>query len=206
VWSWDITYLPTTVRGVWLNLYMVIGVWNREVVAWGVAEREDPAIAVDLVNRACLREKISKRRCQPLILHADNGNAMRASTLVSRLEELGVLRSFARPRVSNDKPYSISLFRTAKYLPDYPRRPFARKGVAYQWVASFVDWYNHRHRNSGIKFLRPQQRHSGQAIEICRHRTDVYKQAQAKPMPVVTINTLLASIKGDLDQSTTDRT
>ena len=124
VWRWDITYLPTTVRGIWLYLYLVIDVCSRKVVTWDVAEREDPAIAADLVSRACLRERINKGRRQPLILHADNGNAMRAATLESRLEELGVLRSFSRPRGSNDNPYSESLFRTAKYRPDYPSRPF----------------------------------------------------------------------------------
>ena len=178
VWSWDITYLPTTVRGVWLYLYLAIDVWSRKVVAWDVDECEDPAIAADLVSRACLRERISKGRKQPLILHADNGNAMRAATLESRLEELGVLRSFSRPRVSNDNPYSESLFRTVKYRPEYPRKPFASKDQSYQWVASFVDWYNHRHRHSGIKFVTPQQRHGGQAVEICRHRTGVYERAR----------------------------
>jgi len=87
------------VRGIWLYLYLVIDVWSRKVVAWDVDEREDPTVAADLVSRACLRELISKGRKQPLILHADNGNAMGAATLVSRLEELGVLRSFSRPRV-----------------------------------------------------------------------------------------------------------
>ncbi len=104
VWPWDITYLPTTVRGIWLYLYLVVDVWSRKVVAWDVDEREDPAIAADLVSRACLRERISKGRKQPLVLHADNGYAMRAAILESRLEELGVLRSFSRPRVSNDTP------------------------------------------------------------------------------------------------------
>jgi putative transposase len=122
VWSWGITYLPTSVRGVWLYLYLVIDVWSRKVVAWDVAEREDPAIAADLVSRACLRERIIKGRKQPLVLHADNGNAMRAATLES-LEELGVLRTFSRPRVSKDNPYSESLFRAVKYRPDYPRKP-----------------------------------------------------------------------------------
>ena len=180
VWSWDITYLPTTDRGVWLYLYLVIDVWSRKIVAWDVAEREDPAIAADLMSRACLRERISKQRRQPLILHADNGNAMRAATLESRLEELGVLRSFSRPRVSNDNPYSESLFRTAQYRPDYPSRPFMSKEAACQWVATFVDWYNHRHRHSGIKFVTPQQRHCGQAVEICRHRAVVYEEARQR--------------------------
>jgi putative transposase len=75
VWSCDITYLPTNVRGVWLYLYLVLDVWSQKVMAWDVTEPEDPAIAADLVSRACLRERISKSRKQPLILHADNGNA-----------------------------------------------------------------------------------------------------------------------------------
>jgi transposase InsO family protein len=102
VWSWAITYLPTSVRRVWLYLYLVIDVWSPKVVAWDVAEREEAQIAADLVSRACLRERISKGRPSPLILHADNGSAMRAATLESRLEELGVLRCFFRPRVRND--------------------------------------------------------------------------------------------------------
>ena len=130
------------------------------------------------ICRACLRERISKGRKQPLILHADNGNAMRAATLESRLEELGVLRSFSRPRVSNDNPYSESLFRTVKYRPEYPRKPFASKDQACQWVGSFVDWYNHRHRHSGIKFVTPHERHSGQAVGICRYRSGVYERAR----------------------------
>ena len=92
----------------------------------GVAEREDPTIAADLVSRACTRERISQGRKQPLVLHTDNGT-MGAATLESRLEGLAVLRSFSRPRISNDNPYSESRFRTAKYRPDNTRRPFASK-------------------------------------------------------------------------------
>ena len=180
LWSWDITYLPTSVRGVWLYLYLVIDVWSRKIVAWDVADREDAQIAADLVGRACLRERISKGRRQPLILHADNGNAMRAATLEARLEELGVLRSFSRPRVSNDNPYSESLFRTVKYRPDYPRRSFRSQAEACAWVVAFVDWYNHRHRHSAIRFVTPHQRHSGQGNEICRHRSRVYEQARQR--------------------------
>ena len=103
---------------------------------------------------------------------------MRAATLESRLEELGVLRSFSLPRVSNDNPYSESLFRTVKYRPDNPRKPFGSKEQACQWVIAFVDWYNHRHRHSGIKFLTPHQRHCGQAVEISQRREEVYDQAR----------------------------
>ncbi len=95
---------------------------------------------------------------------------------------MGVLRTFSRPRVFNDNPYSESLFRTVKYRPDYPSRPFASKDEACEWVAAFVDWYNHRHRHSGIKFVTPHQRHSGAATAICKQRADVHEKArQANP-------------------------
>jgi transposase InsO family protein len=156
------------------------------VVVWDVAEVESAEIAADLVQRACLKERYQRptsgfgsHQChQPLILHADNGNAMRGATLESRLEEMGVLRSFSRPRVSNDNPYSESLFRTLKYRPDYQSRPFAIRDEACEWVAAFVDWYNHRHRHSGIKFVTPHQRHSGAATAMCQQRTDVYETAR----------------------------
>ena len=186
VWSWDISFLPTTVRGVWLYLYLVVDVWSRKVVAWDVAEVESAEIAADLVQRACLKERYRRpsgfgsHQCPqpPLILHADNGNAMRGATLESRLEEMGVLRSFSRPRVSNDNPYSESLFRTVRYWPDHPSRPFASKDEACEWVAAFVDWYNHRHRHSGIKFVTPHQRHSGAATAICQQRSEVYERGR----------------------------
>jgi hypothetical protein len=103
---------------------------------------------------------------------------MRGARLESRLEEMGVLRSFSRPRVSTDNPYSESLFRTVKYRPEYPSRPFASKDVACAWAAAFVDWYNHQHRHSGIKFVTPHQRHSGAAMAICKQRADVYEKAR----------------------------
>jgi hypothetical protein len=96
---------------------------------------------------------------------------LRAATLESRLEGLGVLRSFSRPRVSNDNPYSESLFRTMKYRPDYPRRPFTSAEEACLWIVWFVDWYNHRHRRSGIKLVTPNQRLGRHSLEICRYRS-----------------------------------
>ncbi len=113
--------------GIWLYLYLVIEVWSRKMVAWDADEREDPAAAADLLSRACLCDRISNSRKQPLILHADNGNAMHVATLESRLEEVGVIRSFSPARVSNDNLFSESIFRTVKHRPEYSSRQFARK-------------------------------------------------------------------------------
>jgi putative transposase len=60
-------------------------------------------------------------------------------------------------------------------------------------VASFVDWYNHQHRLSGIIFVTPQQRHDGQAVEISRQRCRIRKNPPAQSEALVTINQVLAS-------------
>ena len=140
--------------------------------------RRGSAIAANLFSRVCPRERIGKAGAS--VLHVDLGNAMRAANLESRLEELDVLRSFSRPRVSNDNPYSESLFRKSKYQPDYASRPFTCKEAACQWVALFFAWYKHPHRHNGIKFVTPHQRHNGSAHEISRHRAVVYEQARQR--------------------------
>jgi len=113
-WSWGISYLLTSVKGVWLYFHLVMDVLSRNVVALDVDFSEALNLAASLVGRACLRERITRRLKQPQIVHSDNGNAMRLASLALRLEELGVLRSYSRLRVSNDNPYSESLFPTIK--------------------------------------------------------------------------------------------
>jgi transposase InsO family protein len=65
-----------------------------------------------------------------------------------------------------------------KYRPDYSGKPLASKEQACAWIAAFVDWYNYRHRHSGIEFVTPLQRHSGSAIVICKQRAEVYEKAR----------------------------
>ena len=78
-------------------------------------------------------------------LHADNGGPQKGFTMKAKLEALGVTPSYSRPRVSNDNPYSESLFRTFKYRPGYPVKGFESIDAARQWVGRFVGWYNGRH-------------------------------------------------------------
>jgi putative transposase len=72
------------------------------------------------------------------------------------------------------------MFRNCKYCPSYPSGGFATINEARQWVKEFVQWYNHQHRHSGIKFLTPYQRHSGQGEDILLKRHQLYELAKAK--------------------------
>ena len=177
VWSWDITYLPSPVRGIFFYLYMVMDVWSRKVVGWTVRASESGDYAALLIEQACRAEGVGLGE---LTLHADNGSPMRASTLLAKLELLQVLPSYSRPSVSNDNPFSESLFRTVKYRPQYPRGPFASLEAACEWVDGFVAWYNEEHRHSGIRFVTAEERHSGRDVEILARREMVYAEARAR--------------------------
>lgn len=177
VWSWDITYLPTAVRGQFYRLYLVLDVYSRMIVGWEVHLEELAAHAGELMTKACLRHQIAKDQ---LVLHADNGSPMKGATMLATLQKLGVVPSFSRPSVSNDNPYSEAAFRTLKYTPAYPGQPFAAIDEARQWVARFVDWYNAEHRHSGIGFVTPGQRHEGQDKAILAARTATYEAAKER--------------------------
>jgi putative transposase len=177
VWSWDITYLPTPVRGQYLYLYLVVDVWSRRIVGWRVHERESPDLAAQMIAQICSDECINP---SGLVLHSDNGKPMSGATMVSTLQWLGIIPSFSRPHVSDDNPYSEALFRTLKYTPAYPRYPFACLAAAQVWVARFVGWYNDEHRHSGIRFVTPSQRHFGQEGAILARRRALYARAQRK--------------------------
>jgi len=175
VWSWDITRLPTVVRGSYLHLYFIMDVWSRRIVGWRIAASESATIAAELVTQICHDGNLDPRG---LVLHSDNGAPMRSNTMISTLQWLGVVPSFSRPHVSNDNPYSEALFRTLKYVPVYPRLPFTDIASAQRWVARFVDWYNGTHRHSAIRYVTPDERHFGHEHEILTRRHQLYERAR----------------------------
>lgn len=176
VWSWDITWLPTVVRGRYLYLYLVMDVWSRRIVGWTVAERESSEVAAELIQRVCRDGEVDPRG---LVLHSDNGKPMRGAMMVSTLQWLGIVPSFSRPHVSDDNAYSEALFRTLKYTPAYPRLPFVDADGARQWVARFVAWYNGVHRHSAIRYVTPNERHFGAEYAVLASRRELYARAQA---------------------------
>lgn len=177
VWSWDITYLKTPVRGVFLYLYLIMDIWSRKVMGAVVHGEESAEHAARLFEAICQRRGLNPAG---IVLHADNGGPMKGATMVATLERLGVLPSFSRPAVSNDNPFSESLFRTLKYRPEYPTQPFADLAAARTWVAAFVQWYNHEHRHSAIRFVTPAERHAGRETTILAARERVYARARAR--------------------------
>ena len=177
VWCWDMTYLPAQVMGRWFYLYLILDLYSRKIVGWEAHDADHADHAAHLVRRTALVEGIAAMGNKP-VLHGDNGATLKATTVLAMLNWLGVKPSYSRPRVSDDNAYAESLFRTAKYRPEFPTKGFADLDEARTWAAGFVRWYNHDHRHSGIRYVSPAQRHAGEDQDILAARHALYLKAR----------------------------
>ena len=175
IYCWDITYLPTEVRGRFLYLYFFMDLFSRKIVGWQIFDKESNEYSADLLKEIYIKEEIKPGQ---IFLHSDNGGPMKGATMLATLQKLGVMPSFSRPSVSNDNPYSESLFKTLKYCPIYPENPFVNLKDSREWATSFVAWYNNEHLHSGIKFVTPAERHAEKDSEILKNRHEVYQMAK----------------------------
>ncbi|MCA9715957.1 MAG: IS3 family transposase [Myxococcales bacterium] len=177
VMSWDITYLKTTVAGIYLYLYLVIDVFSRKIMAWAVHSEESMLHSAKLIEDMCQEHGLDPRG---IVLHSDNGGPMKGSTMLATLQRLGIVPSFSRPRTSDDNPFSEALFRTLKYSPQFPSEPFENREDAEAWVAGFVRWYNSQHLHSALRFVTPDDRHYGREHDILEQREAVYEGARLR--------------------------
>jgi transposase InsO family protein len=177
LWSWDITYLRSEVRGRFYYLYLIVDVWSRRIIKAAVHAEESSELAAKLVTEACREQRVEPNI---LTMHSDNGAPMKGSTMLATMQTLGIIPSFSRPSVSDDNPFSEALFRTLKYVPSYPRKPFSSLDAAWAWVERFVAWYNGKHLHSAIGFVTPDDRHQGKDIQVLDARHTVYQLARAR--------------------------
>lgn len=172
VWMWDITWLKSSVQGKYHYAYVIEDLYDRSIVSWSIHESESDQHATALFQEATRKENAA-----PEFVHSDNGNAMKGLTLVAFYYRLGIVPSFSRPRVSDDNPFIESFFKTLKYSCGYPRF-FSDLDHARRWFATFIDWYNTKHMHSGLSYVTPTQKRSGQHHSIFAQRNTVIALAK----------------------------
>lgn len=177
VMTWDITYLPGPVRGQFFYLYLFLDIWSRRIMGFQVRDTEDSLLASELLRRVCDENQLEHAN---VVLHSDNGSAMKGSTMLATMRWLGIRASFSRPGVSDDNAHVEALFRTLKYRPSYPTRGFKSLEHARAWTTDFVRWYNHEHFHSAIGFVTPDDRHTGRDVGILERRRAVYEAARKR--------------------------
>lgn len=180
-WSWDISKLPTTRKGVYLNLYEVLDLFSRYPVAWMVSHKENAGLAQHLFRHALERHAIEPGS---LVVHQDRGAPMIAQSYREFLDSHGVRRSYSRPRVSNDNPFSEAHFKTIKYSPSYPGR-FEGIDHAREWLAAFMEGYKHR-PHEGLAYYTPAEVFEGRVEAVRAQRQaalDAYYESNPRRFP-----------------------
>lgn len=172
VYTWDITKLAGPVKGVYYDAYVMVDIYSRYIVGAHVHARESGPLAEEMMKEVFGVHGV------PQVVHADRGTSMTSKTVAALLADLTVTRSRWRPHVSNDNPYSESLFKTMKYLPVFPDR-FGSLQHARQFMAEFVHAYNHEHHHTGIGLHTPADVHYWHARAVARQRSAALGQARA---------------------------
>jgi transposase InsO family protein len=171
-WCWDISYLLTYEKGLYLYLYMLMDEYSRKVIQWLVswhqtAEEAQVLIETGLINENILDLPEDER---PEIVN-DRGRQMKAKKIKNMFVDLKMPQLFARPRTPNDNPFVESLFGTVKTAPQYPGR-FLDREEAVEYFDTYFQWYNKEHLHSGIGYVTPEQCHNGLKDSIVARRKE----------------------------------
>ena len=176
VWTWDITYLRDAEHSTrFYYAFAVIDIYSRYMVHYDVFEAETAQNAVRFLSEAMDKHYI-RPRC--LVLHSDNGAAIKAAETLGLLAVRGVEFSHSRPRVSNDNPYSESLFKTMKYTGHMGKSNYHSLEECKKGLAAFAQKYNEQWVHSGINNVTPWARFSGADAAICEARRVMLEKAR----------------------------
>jgi putative transposase len=176
VWSWDITALRGPGKWHHFYLYAIIDIFSRKTVGWMLARKQNARLAERLIRETCRREGVERAE---LIIHSDRGTQMKSKTLAQLYADLDITASFSRPQVSDDNPFSEAQFKTMKYCAEFPDR-FESMNHARAFCRDFFDWYNEHHRHSGLRYLTPNQVHSGHSAAVVSARQAVLDGAHGQ--------------------------
>lgn len=178
-WCWDISYLKTETRGVFLYLYLLLDEWSRKALAWRVSACLNAVEAQRLLDAGVVAEKLleAPQAPRPEVIN-DRGRQMRAKPVRQMLSDLEMPQLFARPRTPNDNPFIEAMFSTTKGDPRYPER-FRDRPEAEQYCAAYFPWYNTQHYHSALDYVTPDQAHTGQRSQVVAQRQARMAQARA---------------------------
>jgi len=183
-WCWDISYLLTYERGIFLYLYLLLDEYSRKALAWRISWQQTLQEARELLDDGMRAENILDlpEDQRPEVFN-DRGRQMKAKPIQRMLEDMKMPQRFARPRTPNDNPFIEASFSTIKRDPDYPGR-FRDPEDGYGYFNPYLTWYNQEHYHSGINYVPPDQAHRGfmdrivaqrqeQRLAQCRRRREV---------------------------------
>ena len=131
----DITYLPT--KNGFLYLSAVQDLYNNEIVAWKISERNDLELVMDT-----LQELTTKRNVYRSIIHSDQGFQYTSIKYHQTVEQLGMIGSHSRKGNCHDNACIESFFSHFKSEWLYLLHDNSEEVVMRQSVAQYIHFYN----------------------------------------------------------------
>jgi transposase InsO family protein len=180
-WCWDISYLRTFEKGLFLYLYLLLDEYSRKVIRWLISWHPGAEEARHLLEGGLMDENILDlpEEARPEVIN-DRGRQMKAKSIKRMFEDHHMPQLFSRPRTPNDNPFVESMFGTVKRAPEYPGR-FLDLEAAVEYFDGYFPWYNTEHYHSGIDYVTPDQCHRGLREKIAaQRRYNLEKQRQLR--------------------------
>lgn len=151
VWAGDITYVWTA-EG-WLYLAVVLDLYSRRVIAWGMSSR----LTQDLATTALTMAVAHRRPAEGVLHHTDRGSQYAATTYRELLASYGLTASMSRRGNCWDNAVVESFFHTLKtelvHHRSYQTREEARQEI-FEWIEVF---YNRTRRHSTLGYRSPAE-------------------------------------------------
>lgn len=176
-WCWDISYLKTYIKNIFIYLYVVLDEYSRKVIAWRVSWNLGHSDGKKLINDAIENENLSNKEVEQLIVFNDRGVQMKAKGFKTMLKILGITQVFSRPRTPNDNPFIESAFSIVKGEVEYPGC-FRDDDEAREYFDKYFKYYNNDRLHGGISYLTPDQKHKGLGINILENRRNKLQEAK----------------------------
>lgn len=212
-WCWDISYLLTYEKGLYLFLYVLLDEYSRKVVSWLISWNQTAEEAKRLMDEGLINENILDlpEENRPEVFN-DRGRQMKAKPIKTMFEDLHMPQIFSRPRTPNDNPFVESMFSTVKGSPLYPGR-FLDLEKSYDYFRTFFFWYNGKHLHSGIDYVTPDQCHAGLRDKIVsqrkadlKHQQNYRKEVNRQKQNILTqsLNSVILNLEHQLPCSVMD--
>lgn len=166
VWSWDVSQIRSESRSARFYLYTIIDIWSRFVVGWVLEDHEKTELAIVMWKDALQDQFITG---QGLTNHKDNGGIMTSIEMVKFVEDAQMVDSYSRAGVSDDNPFSESLFGTIKTFRTFPGS-FLDLKTGRDYFKGYFHDYNFTYKHSRIQFITPAEKHYGEEENILNLR------------------------------------
>ncbi|WP_051357987.1 integrase catalytic domain-containing protein [Rubidibacter lacunae] len=101
VWTWDITKLALSQKGVYLSLYAIVDLFSRFVLAWMLSRKENSALSQQLMCEAMARHP---HATDARTIHQDRGAPMIARNFLEVISDLGGDRQSQPPESEQRQP------------------------------------------------------------------------------------------------------